>query len=496
MSTEATTPALRTRYTPGRTLLTGESRPALDNRVVPAVESGDAGRRQGGLTKKTVVLAVVLTATVASGQWAEPTYVTGDTGRSVVREADFVCGPGDTLWAFHVRMFGTNETMNVRVQWNAGDSWSQPLDICSLNYYLHCLNPAVDPQGRLWVSWYHGSYPTDAKPWPWTIRMTWRDSAGWRPEFEAIRPEFMAMKQDFAAGHEGNWYLVSGVDQLSTDYPWHSTVYVRWLGDTWTTPRIIARGSLIGDRQHRNPTLVTHPDSGAWSVHDHRYGEDTFHFRIVVNNIVHDSVHEVLRFPGYGHDACADSAGRLWVAYIRDTVLRGACIIGDSVIEDRAIADDLFYYYFSAYNICTDPDGWVWVTWTSSDTTTFASYNRGHGWSEPETVATAPYAVQGLLSDSDGTMHALLCEFDDWWHLRVYSTSRTCRPGVEENGEIESVLPEATILRAAELARMECRVLDITGRDVTERKAVLSPGVYFLRRDADASTVHKVIIQR
>jgi len=37
-----------------------------------------------------------------------------------------------------------------------------------------------------------------------------------------------------------------------------------------------------------------------------------------------------------------------------------------------------------------------------------------------------------------------------------------------------------TILRGPELTKLDCRVLDIQGRDVTERKRSLSPGVYFL----------------
>ena len=40
------------------------------------------------------------------------------------------------------------------------------------------------------------------------------------------------------------------------------------------------------------------------------------------------------------------------------------------------------------------------------------------------------------------------------------------------------------------------RVLDITGRDVTERKAALAPGVYFLRPDDEGSSVHRVVIAR
>ncbi len=57
-----------------------------------------------------------------------------------------------------------------------------------------------------------------------------------------------------------------------------------------------------------------------------------------------------------------------------------------------------------------------------------------------------------------------------------------------------------SVMRVPELARMDCRVMDIMGRDVTERKAFLSPGVYFVYRasgvEREASRVHKVVIQR
>ena len=58
-----------------------------------------------------------------------------------------------------------------------------------------------------------------------------------------------------------------------------------------------------------------------------------------------------------------------------------------------------------------------------------------------------------------------------------------------------------TILFGPELLQMDCRVLDIQGRDVTERKRLLSPGVYFVGegprgRGSKGSRVRKVILQR
>ena len=67
--------------------------------------------------------------------------------------------------------------------------------------------------------------------------------------------------------------------------------------------------------------------------------------------------------------------------------------------------------------------------------------------------------------------------------------------GVEVSGEPRRPIPALpTILRAPDLARLEGRVLDITGREVTDRKA-LRPGIYFVRREGSPDT-RKVILTR
>jgi hypothetical protein len=58
-----------------------------------------------------------------------------------------------------------------------------------------------------------------------------------------------------------------------------------------------------------------------------------------------------------------------------------------------------------------------------------------------------------------------------------------------------------TILRGAELAWLDCRVLDIQGRDVTDRRERLAPGIYFIGEGSrsqgfEGSRVRKVIVQR
>ena len=75
--------------------------------------------------------------------------------------------------------------------------------------------------------------------------------------------------------------------------------------------------------------------------------------------------------------------------------------------------------------------------------------------------------------------------------------------GVNEQGALSVTGPNwPTILRAPDLARVEGRVLDVQGRDVTDERRALSPGVYFLipkgprGQGAKGPSVRKVIIAR
>jgi DNA-binding beta-propeller fold protein YncE len=74
-------------------------------------------------------------------------------------------------------------------------------------------------------------------------------------------------------------------------------------------------------------------------------------------------------------------------------------------------------------------------------------------------------------------------------------------PGVADRPDRQRLPDEwsvSTILRGPELTRRDCRVIDALGRDVTDRRERLAPGVYFLRPAAvrEPSTVRKVIVQR
>jgi hypothetical protein len=60
-----------------------------------------------------------------------------------------------------------------------------------------------------------------------------------------------------------------------------------------------------------------------------------------------------------------------------------------------------------------------------------------------------------------------------------------------------SAMSGPTVARAASLARYECRVRDIQGRDVTARRDRLAPGVYFLSPvERGVSGVRRVVVPR
>jgi hypothetical protein len=72
--------------------------------------------------------------------------------------------------------------------------------------------------------------------------------------------------------------------------------------------------------------------------------------------------------------------------------------------------------------------------------------------------------------------------------------------GIEASPAVEPGAGELrrTVYRAPELAQLDCRVIDALGRDVTDRRDRLAPGIYFLRPavGCQPSAVRKVIVQR
>ncbi|MBN2537389.1 hypothetical protein JXB37_03830 [candidate division WOR-3 bacterium] len=76
--------------------------------------------------------------------------------------------------------------------------------------------------------------------------------------------------------------------------------------------------------------------------------------------------------------------------------------------------------------------------------------------------------------------------------------------GVEdgaEGGRLKAEPEFPSVLRGPELLLLDCRVLDIQGRDVTDRRERLAPGVYFIGEGSripgfEGSRVRKVVVQR
>lgn len=105
---------------------------------------------------------------------------------------------------------------------------------------------------------------------------------------------------------------------------------------------------------------------------------------------------------------------------------------------------------------------------------------------------TGPYHP-GLNPGGEGDTVSDGVNFCDWLQEPV--------TGVEERAEGRGIRDELripTVMRARYLARLACRVLDIQGRDVTDRRGQLAPGVYFVHQPtADSrqlTAVRKVVV--
>jgi hypothetical protein len=437
---------------------------------------------------KRVIVPVLLLAALASGQWSVPADVGVDTALHYAYDFQLVAASGDTLWAFYRTDDYWPDTNHAFAHWSTGDFWSGPQVLVS-DMSLYHLAAGVDPQGRVWLSWYNGEYLVDGDTWGIWTRV--RDSLGWQPVRLALPgPEgVMAFPagQYFAADKHGTWYM--GICEEHAPLPdlYTSALYSRFQGDTWNWPRVIAQG--YGSPAYVDyglPSLVARPDTGLWAVYEHWTTMGAG--RLLVDHLVPDTTLPVAHLDSSDyHAATADSSGHLWIVFLDPAgTLWSATFDTGGVIDRRIVTTDRRW---SEPMVCTDPLGWVWTCWTRSDTTPVVSYNRGNGWSTPEAVTDLAATAADITSDRNGRIYV---GFRDMQY-RCLTSYRTSRPGIENEPkpQVPSRKLAATIIGSLPVGAV---AFDAMGRRVLNPKS----GVYFLRVNDGWSParVRKVVIQR
>ena len=227
---------------------------------------------------KSAVFAAV-TALLATrlvwGQWSSPVPVL--RGNPSVAGQSLVAGTGDTVWAVAViGRTGSAGPYQVVACWTSGDTWSLPAELTPPDSGRIFSAPGLgrDATGRLWVAWYRGDYPTcDIESSAvWTAL---RDSGGWHAPVRAVSGVAAEGPMSFVSDAAGSWYLGFATLTPYSEFVYSSAVYSRWAGDSWLTPRFIARGmgSPI-ETNYSAPLLAPRPNSGIWAAYEMLVGGD------------------------------------------------------------------------------------------------------------------------------------------------------------------------------------------------------------------------------
>jgi hypothetical protein len=437
---------------------------------------------------------------VGVGQWSSPASLL--SGSSSIEGQSLVAGAGDTMWATVV----STAPCAVYACWTTGDTWSQPVELGTQdpNPVFHDPGMGRDASGRLWAAWYNDSSGVWA---------SFRDSAGWHAPTRVYSGS-AAGPMSFAADAAGNWYLGFATLTPYEDYAYSSAVYCRLEGDSWPSPRYIARGmSNPFETNFLAPTLVTRPDSGLWATFDmFTFGDSV----AMVRNVQRDTSRPVLNVDGSAPAATADASGRLWVLYsqLAGHWVRAAVLTDSSEVDSTLVSE----YSLGRAWVATDYEGIVWAAWKHR---TYGSvsvnYSNGGDWSAPEQTSAVAGVPKGIAADAGGRVYVLFQNTAG----QLYSVYRTSRPGVQEvSSDLVAGSRIATIVRGvlvlpelgtrSELPERNsvmsrASLLDISGRKVTDLHAgandvrALAPGVYFVREaqaQAQAQAVRKVVIAR
>jgi len=410
-------------------------------------------------------------------------------GDSLIVGQSLVAGAGDTMWAAVVTgQAGSTGPYQVLVCWTTGDTWSLPAEVTPRDSGWTFSEPGMgrDASGKLWAAWYRGDYPAkdlDSS----AVWAAFRDSAGWHPSARVCSGAPAAGPMSFASDAAGDWCLGFATLTSYLDYSYSSAVYCRLDGDSWQSPRYIARG--MGSPLETNflaPTLVTRPDSGLWAAYDmSAFGDSVAMLRIVQR----DTARSCWSADGSAPAATADSSGRLWILYsqLNGYWLQSALIVDSVEVESKLVSDNALGRGYAT----TDFEGIVWAAWKHrSYGWVSVNYSTGGDWSTPEQTSAMTGAPKGIAADVNGRVYVLFRATDG----QLYSAYRTSRPGVQELApRLAAGSRIATVVRGVlwmgdRGPETEDRgeLLDISGRRVMDLKPgandvrALSPGVYFV----------------
>ena len=444
-------------------------------------------------SKPVLILTVCILCAVGMAQWSSPAPLLG--GSPYADGQSIAAGAGDTMWATVV----STAPCRVYACWTTGDTWSEPVELGppDSNPVFHDPGMGRDASGRMWAAWYKDL--DSGGVWA-----AFRDSAGWHAS--RVYGSYAAGPMSFASDAAGNWYLGFAVLTPYLEYAYSSAVCSRWTGDSWESPRYIARGDSVPfETNFYAPKLVTRPDSGLWAVYEMSIGGSSRISRMKI--VQRDTVRGRWIANGTDPVATADSAGRLWILYseLAQHWVTSQMIV-DSVGVDTQLITDVAEGPACVTCAGGHVDGLVWMVWPhytshrvmanfAFETEWFLSGQVSDSAGVPKGIAAVNERVYVVFRTPDG---------------RLYSVYGKSTPGIQHQpGPVTTASRHPSIVRgvlflpqASGVKREASSVLlDISGRQVLDLRAgandvrALPAGVYFVRQEV-GNRIAKVVIQR